>query len=309
LIHPVTVAAITGGNATTHVQSLIDRQNGARAVIAFPAGTFTFSADLDIKRCSLVGAGKPPVSGGGGTTLAFPGGHGIFSSVQDSSAGSISHMAITGSGPLALIGSPLVDLTGQGNAVLHELRLIDANVGVRLKQGTAVECNYTRLHGVDTLRCRIGIDIGDDVNWGCNSHWIYGGRSWACDIGMRVGQHVDNVAWFGGAFEASDTAGVLSAGSNISFYGTRFETDTAAKSLHVLAAAELSIISGWHYLFGCHMSSGDDIFDETASGRVYGIVYTVDAMRLLGNPVVRTPNGSLRRLVWGNDGSVTTAPI
>lgn len=309
MIHPVTVAAITGGNATTHVQALIDRQNGARAVIAFPAGAFTFSADLDLKRCSLVGAGKAPVSGGGGTTLQFPGGHGIYSSIQDNAFGTISHMTITGSGPLATTGSPLVDLTGQGNAALFELRLIDAMVGVRLGEGTNVECNYTRMHGVDTLRCKTGMEIGNDTNWGCNSHWIYGGRSWACEVAVEIGARVDNTVFFGTAFEACDVAGVRSAGTNICFVGTRFETDTLATCLLIRPEAEETPLRGWHYLFGAHMSSGFDFDDQTPSGRLAGTCWTDGHMRMFGNPVVSTPNGSLRRIVYGNDGSVTTTAV
>ena len=248
------------------VQAAVDSLGGQRGVVEFPRGTYRFATGLDPKRAILSGQGKPPNTGGGGTTLKFDGTAGIKSTLEDNTSWSARYLTIRGAGVRVTNGQVLVDFSGQNGPSLTHVRIRETHYGLRLGRGATVECNYGVFHHVDFFECTRGLDAGNGTI-GANSHTFVGGRVWGCGAeGWYLETAVNNITAIGVAFEAAPATAVKSLATTATFFGCRFETTST--NLHVLAGA------GRHYLFGCHHSSGFDVIDENSPTVVFGISAT-----------------------------------
>lgn len=284
LTHPVAFADVTaalptvvvprslvGTDVTTEVQALIDSFGGGRGVVEFPDGDgmYTFTANLDVKTCTLRG-GKPGTSSGDGTVLHFDGDYGIYSSVESNAGYGLENMRVEGSngGTVTDADQVLVDFTGQNYPQLSNVRIAFGGVGIRLEQGTGFACNYGSFQRVNIDKCYTGVEGLIAGGLGNNTHEFYGGRIWACSTAVHIGTGLSNWNFWGTAFEANTVAGVNSGGLNINFFGARFENPALTGTGGILSSLYLRSGAGRHNDVGSHWSSGLDVIDENDPGVV-----------------------------------------
>lgn len=242
-------------------QAAVDAQTG-RAVIQFPAGTTAFTTDLDLKRCAIEGVGPAPQNGLGGTVLTFAGTSKIYTTVEDTNNFKIRNMQIEGSATATpwTNSQTLVDATGCNYPELHNVRIRKAQLGLKLANGSTVECHYGKFWLEGIQECNVGVEFGSLAH----THNFFGGRFWTCIKGVLIPSGVQNINWWGTAFEcgASATEAVDSTGTQINFYGVRWETATV--NLRTRSGA------GEHWDFGPFHSSGFNYVDENSPGVIYG---------------------------------------
>jgi hypothetical protein len=219
---------------------------------------------IDLKTVHLTGTWIPSGSDTG-AVVRFAGQGGFHTTWQNGDGFSVSNLAIVGSGgdtPTAN-GQILVDFTGVGKPRLHNVRLQRAGTGVLLRNGSVVECNYGMFTNVDPQRCWVGFDVQG------NSHTWIAGRPWLNRTAVHIPQAGSgwwtNINFHGTAFEGNSNAAVDSTGSNVAFFGCRFENPNVVEgSVTLRPNAQI------HYFHGNHWSSGVHVLDQTPGGSAYG---------------------------------------
>lgn len=255
------------------IQAAIDSLGGERGIVQFGRGTYKVDAGIDAVRAHLRGVGVPGNSGGGGTVLEFSSTFGIAPSVEDNFGFAVSDLDLLGSGQSAS-GQVLLDMTGQNNPRVWNVRFRNTDKGLLLAGGASIESHYSAFWKLDFNQCIVGAHLSGGGT--ANSHHFYGGRFSTCDTGMLIDSGVNSILVSGMDFECgAGNIGCDSTGSNITFVGCRFET--AGTNLQVRSGA------GKHFVFGCHHSSGNDIADENDPGVVYGLSATTE------DPTLRAP--------------------
>lgn len=262
------------------IQAAIDSLSNARGIVQCGMGTYLCNSSLDAHRAHLRGIGVPGNSGGGGTVIHFTGTAGIFSSIEDNFGFAVSDLDLLGNGQ-SESGQILLNMIGQNNPRAWNARVRSSHYGFLLSGGAVVESHYSAFWKIDIQQCIVGLRItgGGDSN----SHHFYGGRQWSCNTGTLIEDGVNNVSFTGVAFECgTDHIAVDSTGDNVTFNACRFET--AGTNLLVRTGAS------YHYVFGCHHSSGLDLLDENDPSVVYGISTIANDTPRISRPFETTGN-------------------
>lgn len=282
-------AATVDVNDYATPQLAIDSLGGARGFVDFPAGTWTFDSDLDVKRAHLRGVGGPGNSGGGGTVLTFNGTAGIMSSIVDNYGFRLTGLDILGSAgasPSTDNGQILVDFSGQNYPRMRDCRIRHGGTALKLAKSGIIECHYGLFTGVDINECYVGVDLVDPATGGNNSHVFVGGRWTSCVVGALIGADTNQVVFNGVAFEVgSGHTAIDSTGIDVDIVGCRFETIDGT-SLVVRDGA------GPHYVFGGTWSSGIHVSDENSPTVVRGLADMTSGAPAAPVPTNIISNGS-----------------
>jgi len=273
---------------TTAFVAAVGSFDGARGKLFIPDGNYSIATSrIDFKRVAFVGNASTPNSGGGGVELLIGSAGGLYTTVEDNAGPRHENIRITSTSEKLENGQVCLDLTGINYPRLNNITTYGGESGIKISGGSTIESHYSTLTNVNVSRAYYGYHIeGGSVS---QTHNFFGGRAWDCVHGYRNGgTGASDINFFGTAFE-SDSAilhDATASAAQTKWFGCRNES-TATGTVEVGQFTQFGTYwSGDRRADGAEAVSGE-IVEHDAQLRTIGVNNSVEMIgaNVLPNPL------------------------